>query len=368
MLLFRPARGGIVSRQKLEARLRSFEDGHWIELLSESADCAEKAHSQSVRRRRHQHHDDDAKRATSALSLVQVGKLSAARQALEGASMAPGTIATLRALTDPDRRPPVPREEMSRGVAEAQHAERFQVASEEFLICVRKARRGAAAGPSGMTSDHLFPVLESEIVSDLLTQVASLLAVGQVPGEILEAIRLGRLTALSKARWRGEGDRRGRHPPEVGGSDNREASLENRPKRPQLPSSTPCQPKQGVECVAHILQTLTDLDLEATVVSTDGVGAYDLISRNAMLEGLLRNEGGDQILPFVRCFCGSPSTYLWEDEMGVTQHFPQGEGSKATPSCQYSSHWDNTERWKPHQARLGRGEHVRWFSMMTSTQ
>ena len=87
---------------------------------------------------------------------MQVGELSAARQALEGASMAPGTIATLRELTHPDRRPPVPREEMSRVVAEAQPAERFHLASEEFLT----------ASPSGMTSDHLFPVLESEVVSE----------------------------------------------------------------------------------------------------------------------------------------------------------------------------------------------------------
>ena len=77
-----------------------------------------------------------------------------------------------------------------------------------------------------MTSDHLFPVLGSEVVSDLLTQVASLLATGQVPGEILEAIRLGRLTALSKPDGGVKGDRRGRHPPEVGGSDYRQASLE----------------------------------------------------------------------------------------------------------------------------------------------
>ena len=47
-----------------------------------------------------------------------------------------------------------------------------------------------------------------------------------------------------------------------------------------------------------------------------------------MLEGLLRMEDGDQILPFVRCFYGSPSTYLWEDEMGVTQHIPQEEGGE----------------------------------------
>ena len=73
---------------------------------------------------------------------------------------------------------------------------------------------------------------------------------------------------------------------------------------------------------------MTDEDPEATVISIDGVGAYDLISRNAMLEGLLKMENGDQILSFVRCFYGSPSTYLWEDEMGVTQHIAQGEGGE----------------------------------------
>ena len=50
-----------------------------------------------------------------------------------------------------------------------------------------------------MTSDHLFPVLESEGDSERLVEVvASLLAVGRVPEEIIEALRLGRLTALSK--------------------------------------------------------------------------------------------------------------------------------------------------------------------------
>ena len=41
--------------------------------------------------------------------------------------------------------------------------------------------------------------------------------------------------------------------------------------------------KAGCECVAHVLQSLTDLSPEVTVTSIDGVGAYDLISRNAML-------------------------------------------------------------------------------------
>ena len=54
---------------------------------------------------------------------------------------------------------------------------------------------------------------------------------------------------------------------------------------------------------------LTDLDANATLLSVDGIGAFDLISRSAMLQGLLEVEGGGgSVLPFVRLFTGSPST------------------------------------------------------------
>ena len=49
----------------------------------------------------------------------------------------------------------------------------------ELLICLREARRGAAAAPSGMTSDHLFPMLESHGDWELFVQVCTLHAVGQ---------------------------------------------------------------------------------------------------------------------------------------------------------------------------------------------
>ena len=44
--------------------------------------------------------------------------------------------------------------------------------------------------------------------------------------------------------------------------------------------------KAVCESVAHILQVLTDLDSNATVVSVDGIGAHDLISRNTMMQGV----------------------------------------------------------------------------------
>ena len=170
--------------------------------------CSERAplqrrphiHNQSVGGARQDHDDDDdARTSARAMSLTQMGELSAARQALEGAPVAPGTMSTLRALTDPEERPPLPRAPLSPEVAEAQPVEAFELDSIEFLTCLRRGRRGAAAGPSGMTSDHLFPVFENEGDSDLFCRVASLLSVGQVPEAILEAIRLGRMTTCEQA-------------------------------------------------------------------------------------------------------------------------------------------------------------------------
>ena len=65
-----------------------------------------------------------------------------------------------------------------------------------------------------------------------------------------------------------------------------------------------------------------------TIVSIDGVGAYDSISRKAMLEALVSMPGGSAVLPFVRLFHGQPSRYLWEDEDGAIHHIHQGEGGE----------------------------------------
>ena len=100
----------------------------------------------SVRARRRDR-SDEATRAARAMSLVQVGELSAARQALEGAALAPGNVTTLRALKDPAKRPRFPREELSVEVVRVEPEEPFQLDVNEILLCLRKARRGAAAGP-----------------------------------------------------------------------------------------------------------------------------------------------------------------------------------------------------------------------------
>ena len=70
--------------------------------------------------------------------------------------------------------------------------------------------------------------------------------------------------------------------------------------------------RSGGDCVAHAVQALTEADPSNTILSVDGVGAFDLVvSRGAMMSRLLRMEGGGAVLPFVRQFYGRPSCYLW---------------------------------------------------------
>ena len=61
------------------------------------------------------------------------------------------------------------------------------------------------------------------------------------------------------------------------------------------------------DCVGHMLRAATDGDPTLTILSVDGIGAYDHIYRSAMLERLLELPGGRQILPFVRLSYAQPS-------------------------------------------------------------
>ena len=63
------------------------------------------------------------------------------------------------------------------------------------------------------------------------------------------------------------------------------------------------------------------MDERATIVSVDGLGAFDLVSRKAMLQG-------PKLFPFVRTFYGQPSVFLWEDEVGDVHQIHQGEGGE----------------------------------------
>ena len=47
-----------------------------------------------------------------------------------------------------------------------------------------------------------------------------------------------------------------------------------------------------------------------------------------MFRGLMDMVDGEKLVPFVRLFHDSPSTYIWEDEVGDIRHVCQGESGE----------------------------------------
>jgi hypothetical protein len=154
-----------------------------------------------------------------------------------------------------------------------------------------------------MTAEHVQTLLEDERCSELLHHAAEKLANAAVPDSVADAFRLGRLTALQKSNGRVRGI--------VTGDTFRRLVARTLAQQagPEMEAATaPHQfalsTRAGTECVAHLVQALTQDDANSTVVSIDGIGAFDLMSRNAMLEGLTRLPRASTLLPFCRLFSG----------------------------------------------------------------
>ena len=194
LLLFRHARGGLIWKKKLEERFVDFAQGEWLSLSEASRSCAEMAATGQRRRRRGRGPNNVEKRAARAHTFVQLGELSSARQALEGADLALGNTNTLGELR---RRPARPHEPSPPALMQLKPRP-FDLDEKKLGKNLRSAKRGAAGGPSGMTTEHLRPLLDTHLDTQLLHEVCQQLARAEVSQSVINAIRMGRMTALSK--------------------------------------------------------------------------------------------------------------------------------------------------------------------------
>ena len=322
LLIFRPPRGGLVPKSQLSERFQAFSHGDCEGHVSVALK------SRSRRRRRNQSAEQDLERRVArAESLVHLGELSAARLALEGDSVAPDDDVTLSVLRDPERRPPVLRDPIPEDILSTRQEVPFNLDSDRLARNIRCARRGAAGGPSGMTMDHIRPVLESEADTAGFFRMCLDFARAEILNDVLTLLKMGRVTALRKPNGKISGI--------VIGDIMRRLVARTIAQQVVLAVEEATAPfqyalstKRGGECVAHAIQSLTELDPRATVLSVDGIGAFDFIARAAMLDGLLNVDGGDSVLPFVLQFYSEPSQYLWGDDTGDTHFIEQGEGGE----------------------------------------
>ena len=196
-----------------------------------------------------------------------------------------------------------------------------------LLANLRRSRRGAAPGPSGHTAEIVRLLLDDPAAAESLHAVAARLACAQLPLCASQALGLGRLIAVRKPSG------------SVGGivvgdflrrlvawtlaqQFGSAFDLATKPHQHALTT------RAGAEALAHTLQVQCDQDHTLTVLSVDGVGAFDLISRAAMLEALRHVPGASSILPFVRLFYGSASEFVWIDDAGIPHSILQAEGGE----------------------------------------
>ena len=201
--------------------------------------------------------------------------------------------ATLTKLTDETKRPSRPREPLPRGVVDHAPVTPFDLDEKLLFRCLRSSRRGAAAGPSGMTTEHLRPLLDELSSMQVLFKAVEVFARTEIPDTVIQMVKMVRLRALSKP----DGGVRGI----VAGDVFRRLVARTMPQQLSTAVSAATAPHQyalstraGCECIAHALQGLTDV-------------------RQSRRSITCREQRGVAICPHVH---GAPSEYLWEDSGG----------------------------------------------------
>ena len=320
MLLHRPASGARVEKPLLLARFQSFMQGNRAALLQDALD---REPATSTNRRATEAPDEDA-RARRARHLAHLGELSAARQAVTAAPLAPATDATFDQLADPTRRPREPHEAIDPELLTWNPSSPVQLDRAALLTNLRRARKGAAPGPSGFTAEVVRVVLDADDSTQAFADVASLLAQARVPDVIRAALGLGRMVALRKP----TGGTRGL----VVGDFLRRLTARTLAQQFAPSLEAACRPHQyalgnraGLDALVHNVQARCAQDQALTVVSLDASAAYDGISRQTILHELRHLPEAAALLPFARLWLGRPSSFVWQ-QGPVSRSISQAEG------------------------------------------
>ena len=310
MLMHRPPNTRQLSKEEWRTRIAHFQAGRWTHLL----DAVERT--------------TPTQPGTNTLEQrARRGELSAARQALTAGPLAPGDASTLEELRDPTRRPAAPYGSIDAAIMQFVPAEPLQLPDALIINALRRTRKGAAPGPSGLPAETLRLVLDDADATQAFLQVSQLLAQADLPQQASNAIALGRLVALQKPTGRIRGL--------VVGDLLRRVVSRSIAQHYGQTIHTACSPHQfalstraGTEAVVHALTATTQLSTTQTILSVDGVGAYDTISRASMLRGLHATAGANACLPFVRMFYTETSHYVWHDGNGQPHVVTQAEGGE----------------------------------------
>ena len=144
----------------------------------------------------------------------------------------------------------------------------------------QELKRGAAGGLSGMTVEHLQPLLDRP--KDFWLFFPSGGAFSATAGASGHSSRNshGSFDSVAQGRWRNCG---GRRRSQIGCAHS-VSTIDGRSAGNG--SASVCHGNEGrVRMHSLVLQALTELNSNATILSVDGMSAYDMMSRKAVLQG-----------------------------------------------------------------------------------
>ena len=321
MLLNKPKGGGSVGRDELGFRVDKFSRGEWGTLLKEATD------KKSGPRRGETSQDvaaEQQRRGKAAQSRVEQGQVSRARQELTGATLAPKTGDTLRELQE--RRPRERVREIPAEILNYVADQPLVLDGTLFSKCLASAPAGSAPGPGGCTNEMLKVCLDDVEVTQFLFLAAQDMARADIP-DSARCLMVSTMTALRKR----DGGVRGI----ATGTSFRRLIAKTLARQFGKVVESTCAPFQfalstraGTDCVGHPVRVMTDADPDATILSIDGVGAYDHVLRSAMMNKLHDVPGLRALLPFVRSTYANTTRYTWEDAAGVRHQIHQAEGGE----------------------------------------
>ena len=276
----------------------------------------------------------DKQKAEVACRKVRLGEVSRARHCLTGSPLAPGTDDTYRELQS--KRPQHISRELPQSVREFSPDTPLALDRDAFLKSLKTAPRGSSPGPGGCTYEHLRVLVDDQDTMDLLFEAATGLAQANLPSSVSAALTTARLTALFLSGM----EEFEALQPVAHSAVSRRRTLAKQFAEDFEQECSPFQyalsTRAGTECVAHLLRAATNASLSATVLSVDGIGAYDHVLRAAMLGRLDRMPRAKAILPFVRLSYAQPSTYSWFNDEGERKVVTQAEG------CEQGDSFDAT--------------------------
>ena len=89
-----------------------------------------------------------------------------------------------------------------------------------------------------------------------------------------------------------------------------------------------CSKRSGTDSAVHFLQYSSGQYPDKVILSIDGIGAFDHISRARMFEQLLAQPKLHELIPFVRLWYATASEFRWMDDQGRSHNIVQGDGGE----------------------------------------